>query len=82
MILMHSEKIIGKIKRLQEEVKILRRPFIFRGADYHYKVISDSEEVKRILEERYEVSMGYKLSRNGQMVQDEEQVEEAYRNMQ
>ena len=82
MILMYSEKIIGKIKRLQEEVKILRRPFIFRGADYHYKAISDSEEVKRTLEERYEVSMGYKLSRNGQMVQDEEQVEEAYRNMQ
>jgi hypothetical protein len=65
MFLMLSEKIFGKIKRLQEEVKILRRPFIFRGADYQYKVITDSELVKRELEAKYEVSMNYKLSRQG-----------------
>ncbi len=34
LMLMLSEKTYGKIKRLQEEVKILRRPFVFRGFDY------------------------------------------------
>jgi len=53
MILMLSEKIYAKILRLQEEVKILRRPFIFRGADYQVKVITDCDQIQRDLEERY-----------------------------
>jgi hypothetical protein len=57
MILMLSEKVYGKILRLQEEVKILRRPFIFRGVDYQVKIITDCDQIKRDLEERYEVSL-------------------------
>jgi hypothetical protein len=76
---MHSEKIYGKIKRLTEEVKILRRPFVFRGFDYQDKILTDSENIKRMLESRYEMSMDYCLSRTGQMVQDDQHIEEAYR---